>query len=41
MENNGLDLLVVVDMQNDFINGSLGTPEAHEAALATMANCQD
>ena len=30
MENNVLDLLVVVDMQIDFISGSLGTPEAQK-----------
>lgn len=30
MENNTLDILVVVDMQNDFINGALGTPEAEQ-----------
>ena len=30
MDNNTLDILVVVDMQNDFINGSLGTPEAED-----------
>jgi len=29
--------LIVVDMQNDFINMALGT---HEAALKTMAMCQ-
>lgn len=36
-------LLVVIDMQNDFIDGSLGTPEAVgivEAALNTMRSCQ-
>ncbi len=36
MDNNTLDLLVVVDMQNDFINGSLGTPEA-EAIVGNVA----
>ena len=33
----GLRLLIVVDMQNDFINGSLGTPEA-EAIVDNVAN---
>ena len=32
--------LVVVDMQKDFADGALGTPELHEAALKTMQSCQ-
>lgn len=28
MEKEKVDILVVVDMQNDFVTGSLGTPEA-------------
>ena len=28
MEKEKIDVLIVVDMQNDFVTGSLGTPEA-------------
>ena len=28
MEKTKVDVLIVVDMQNDFVTGSLGTPEA-------------
>ena len=28
MEKEKVDILIVVDMQNDFVTGSLGTPEA-------------
>ena len=28
MEKEKVDVLIVVDMQNDFVTGSLGTPEA-------------
>ena len=31
-------IVLVIDMQNDFIDGALGTPEA--AALETMKMCQ-
>ena len=34
------EILVVVDMQNDFVTGALGTPEAHRTALAAMLPCQ-
>lgn len=33
-------VLVVVDMQNDFIDGSLGTPEVHQKALDVMKSLQ-
>ena len=28
-----MDILVVIDMQNDFIDGALGTPEAEALCL--------
>lgn len=30
------EILIVVDMQNDFINGSLGTKEAQEKSMIRM-----
>lgn len=33
-------ILFVVDMQNAFIDGSLGTKEAHRNALEAMKMCQ-
>lgn len=33
-------ILFVIDMQNDFIDESLGTKEAHRNALETMKMCQ-
>lgn len=33
---NNKKLLLVVDMQNDFIDGSLGTPEAFAVDAAVM-----
>ena len=39
----GLHILIVVDMQNDFISGSLGTPEAQailDGAVAKVRNWQ-
>ena len=35
-----MKVLVVVDMQNDFIDGALGTPESHKTALSAMKMCQ-
>ena len=32
-----MKILVIVDMQNDFINGALGTPEA-QAAVGDVAD---
>ena len=32
--------LIVVDMQKDFVDGALGTPDSHRAALTTMGMCQ-
>lgn len=31
-----MKILIVVDMQNDFINGCLGTPEAREIVPAVV-----
>ena len=33
-------LLVVVDMQNDFVDGSLGTKEAQEIVSSVVENVQ-
>lgn len=35
-----MKLLVVVDMQKDFVDGALGTPESHKNALSAMEACQ-
>lgn len=35
------DLLIVVDMQNDFINGSLGTDEAQKIISDVVAKCNN
>lgn len=31
-----MNILIVVDMQNDFVNGCLGTPEAREIVPAVV-----
>ena len=33
-------ILIVVDMQNDFIDGALGSPESHRRALESMKTVQ-
>ncbi len=34
-------ILVVIDMQNDFVDGALGTtPARHKAAIEVMKSCQ-
>jgi nicotinamidase-related amidase len=35
-----MKVLVAVDMQNDFIDGALGTLESHRNALEAMKMCQ-
>lgn len=35
------DALIVIDMQNDFIDGSLGTPEAQEIVLKVGAKIEN
>lgn len=39
-EKNVLNVLVVVDMQKDFVDGSLGTPEAQAIVPRVVAKIQ-
>ena len=34
-----MNCLVVIDVQNDFVTGSLGTPEAVECSRACWKRC--